>query len=262
MAHAAESGRGRPRILVHYDDESTRTEIVEALRPTHDVVETKDAKAALALLGGTEYYFDVVIVACRARPVRVRQAMCVCLVLIMFLRWPWIPVVMVGRAHDQPELIAALLLSGVRQFLRAPWRAGELEAAVKRLVPRFRRRQPFAHGVVATMKRIIAFIGERFGDGPTLRELAAMATMSHSHFSHTFHAVIGMPLRDYIRDVRLKRANELLLGSPLPITAIALDVGFYDLPHFDKAFRQRIGLSPQAYRRRNARAYRSLRKPG
>jgi transcriptional regulator GlxA family with amidase domain len=65
--------------------------------------------------------------------------------------------------------------------------------------------------------------------------------------------VIGMPLRDYIRDLRLRRAHNLLQTSAMSITTIAIDAGFYDLPHFDKAFRHRIGLSPQAYRVRYAR---------
>jgi AraC family transcriptional regulator len=77
-----------------------------------------------------------------------------------------------------------------------------------------------------------------------------MAAMSRSHFSHTFHAVAGMPLRDYVRDLRLKEANHLLLGSGLSITAVAVEAGFYDLPHFDKSFRQRFDMSPNDFRRR------------
>ena len=53
----------------------------------------------------------------------------------------------------------------------------------------------------------------RTGETLTLHELAAMASMSRSHFSHTFHAVLGMSLRDYVRDLRLQRAHLLLLAS-------------------------------------------------
>ncbi len=81
-----------------------------------------------------------------------------------------------------------------------------------------------------------------------------MAEMSRSHFSRTFRAVFGRPLRDYVRDIRLPHAHEFVVTSGLPLTTIALDAFFYDLPHFDKAFRRRIGLSPQAYRRRYGRA--------
>jgi AraC-like DNA-binding protein len=40
-----------------------------------------------------------------------------------------------------------------------------------------------------------------------------MASKSRSHFSHLFHAVLGMPLRDYVRTVRLERAHRLLLST-------------------------------------------------
>ena len=80
-----------------------------------------------------------------------------------------------------------------------------------------------------------------------------MAAMSPSYFSHVFHAVIGMPLRDCLREIQLKRAHELLVGSALSLTTIAVDAGFYDLPHFDKAFRQRLGMTPQEFRRRHGR---------
>lgn len=63
--------------------------------------------------------------------------------------------------------------------------------------------------------------------------------MSRSHFSHTFHTVLGMSLRDYVRDLRLERAHLLLLASRISLTAIASESGFYDLPHLDKAFRHR-----------------------
>ena len=55
------------------------------------------------------------------------------------------------------------------------------------------------------------------------------------------------------REIQLKRAHELLMGSTLSLTTIAVDAGFYDLPHFDKAFRQRLGMAPQKFRRRHGR---------
>ena len=59
-----------------------------------------------------------------------------------------------------------------------------------------------------------------------------------------------MPLSDYVRDLRLKEANHLLLDSGLSTTAVAVEAGFYDLPHFDKNFCQRFDLSPNEFRRR------------
>jgi transcriptional regulator GlxA family with amidase domain len=59
---------------------------------------------------------------------------------------------------------------------------------------------------------------------------------------------------------RLARAHELLSTS-LSLTVIALECGFYDLPHLDKAFRSRLGMSPQEFRRLEAGAIAFLPKP-
>jgi len=88
-----------------------------------------------------------------------------------------------------------------------------------------------------------------------------MASKSRSHFSHLFHAVLGMPLREYVRTVRLERAYRLLLTTPLSLTAIAAEAGFYDLPHLDKAFRHRLGMTLRDFPVASRRAASRLRIP-
>src|SRR6266850_407053 len=50
----------------------------------------------------------------------------------------------------------------------------------------------------------------------------------------------------------IKHAHQLMLNSTLSLTTIAVEAGYYDLPHFDKAFRRQIGLSPREYRTQHA----------
>jgi transcriptional regulator GlxA family with amidase domain len=102
---------------------------------------------------------------------------------------------------------------------------------------------------IGRIARLQLFLSRSSADTPPLKELAAMARMSRSHFSRTFHAVAGVTVRDFIRDIQLQRAAALLRESPLSLTAIALECGFYDLPHLDKAFRRRFGLTPHRFRR-------------
>jgi AraC family transcriptional regulator len=59
-----------------------------------------------------------------------------------------------------------------------------------------------------------------------------------------------MSLRAYVTSRRLRLASDLLQNSQCSITVVAVDCGFYDLPHFDKAFRKTLGVSPQEFRRR------------
>jgi AraC-like DNA-binding protein len=111
-------------------------------------------------------------------------------------------------------------------------------------------RPPSARNV-AKIKRILTTLDGHVGQGHELDELAAIAGLSRSYFSKIFHAVAGMSLRDYLRAVKLKRAIELVRSSTRSLTDIAVESGFYDLAHLDKAFRQRFGTSPYNFRARH-----------
>jgi transcriptional regulator GlxA family with amidase domain len=163
------------------------------------------------------------------------------------------PVVLVGAASER--LRADVLLTGVRAFLTPRCTVGRLNRLVARVGRRHGTPVP-STGSVATMRRVFAFLDEHAGETPSLRDLARTSQMSRSHFSRTFHSVAGMPLRGYVRELRLKRAHELLVSGKFSLTAVAMESGFYDLPHFDKAFRRRLGTSPRAFRARHAHATR------
>jgi AraC-like DNA-binding protein/CheY-like chemotaxis protein len=244
----------RPEVLVVSDERPTRAFVVRALSSSYDVIESKDSRGAIKAITASDRDFRVVIVSRRAVKNRTQASATVGLVKTMYERWPWIPVVLLGRIPDRARLTGQMLLSGARTLVQKPVTAAAFRAAVTRVVGRTGKRSPTA-SAVAAMNRIRTFLGEHTEETLTLRELSAMASMSRSHFSHTFHVVLGMSLRDYVRDLRLQRAHLLLLASPLSLTAIAAESGFYDLPHLDKAFRHRLGVSPLEFRRRyNTRA--------
>src|SRR6266513_2722061 len=91
---------------------------------------------------------------------------------------------------------------------------------------------------------------------PTRARVAGcLAAMSRSHLSRTFRSIVGIPLRTYVHDLRLERARQMLLARrPPSLTDVALEAGFYDLPHFDKAFHERFGLTPSEFVRRRGLA--------
>ena len=101
---------------------------------------------------------------------------------------------------------------------------------------------------VAQIERILAILDRYADQHHALNELAELAGLSRFYFSRTFRAVVGRSLRDYLRDRKLRRAIELLRISGRSLTDIAVEAGFYDLPHLDKVFRQRLGTSPYRFR--------------
>ena len=236
-----------------YDDAPMRAGILAALAPRSHLLETRSPTGALDLLMVSGNYLDVVIVTCLASRERPHYSSRIGLVAAMFQRWPWIPVIIISRAQESARLIGQTLLTGTRAVLERPVPAAGLRGCVSRVGRRRGAKAPAAPATIVAMKQMLVFLAAHVGKNHTLGELAAMVAMSPSYFSHVFHAVLGMPLRDCLREIQLKRAHELLMGSTLSLTTIAVDAGFYDLPHFDKAFRQRLGMAPQKFRRRHGR---------
>lgn len=227
-----------------------RAHLSRAIQADHDVVTTTGAHRALALLRSQGPPFGLVIVACPGRGGGAPFAAGVRFVKTLFKHWPWIPVLVVSHELERARVMGDALMSGVRGVLPNPCSRTDVRRAVSRAMPRIAPRLP-SPAAVAAMKRIGGHLDAHPTERRTLTELARMASKSRSHFSHLFHAVLGMPLREYVRTLRLERAHRLLVTTPLSLTAIAAETGFYDLPHLDKAFRQRLGVTPQEFRLRH-----------
>ena len=86
-----------------------------------------------------------------------------------------------------------------------------------------------------------------------LDKLAALVGLSPSYFSRSFYKSFGSTPHRYIVHCRILRAQELMLASQLPLTEIALTVGFADQSHFSRRFTQVVGMPPGAFRASNSR---------
>ncbi|GAB2526723.1 hybrid sensor histidine kinase/response regulator transcription factor [Spirosoma aerophilum] len=75
--------------------------------------------------------------------------------------------------------------------------------------------------------------------------------MSQSAFYRQIKAMTGQSVVEFIRDVRIKRAAQLLATTSLRVSEIANQVGFDDLKHFRKTFQSVYTLSPSEYARQH-----------
>ncbi len=88
----------------------------------------------------------------------------------------------------------------------------------------------------------------RTKDLPAPSELAAHSGVSRTYFSHIFKEVTGLKLQEYLVQVRIKKAQELLENAGLNIKQIAFKAGFKDPHYFCRMFKKRVGMSPTDWR--------------
>ena len=85
-----------------------------------------------------------------------------------------------------------------------------------------------------------------------IRRLAKVGGAAQAHFARSFKEAFGLPPHRYLLTRRLERATALIRDTPLPITEIALATGWSSLGTFGRTFRDVFGLSPSAFRAREA----------
>lgn len=95
------------------------------------------------------------------------------------------------------------------------------------------------------------FIDASLGAPIRLQACADQARLSASYFSRAFKASFGVTFGHYIRHRRVERAQQLMLLSGRSLAEIALACGFADQAHYCRVFRDAVGLSPKAWRRRH-----------
>ncbi|AKF03079.1 helix-turn-helix domain-containing protein [Sandaracinus amylolyticus] len=84
----------------------------------------------------------------------------------------------------------------------------------------------------------------------SLDTLAALAGLSSSRFLHAFTEHVGLPLRPYVRWLRVRRAAGMLLGGA-PASEAAHGAGFADAAHMSRTFREMFGVTPSEIARRS-----------
>lgn len=96
--------------------------------------------------------------------------------------------------------------------------------------------------------RLKALLDERHAERLPLAELAQTAGMSRYQLIRAFRAETGMTPHAYQLDIRIRHARRLLREGGAPAD-VAQELGFADQSHFQRAFKQRVALTPRAYQR-------------
>jgi DNA-binding response OmpR family regulator len=176
-----------------------------------------------------------------------------------------IPVIFLSGADAAEERIMGLSIGGV-DYVSKPFSPGELAARIQVHLNLARRQHPLRDAaeaadavaevraeadtdpdavIVSAVKHLIA---DNLATLPGLAEIARSVGTYREKLSQVFRERTGMTVFGFIREERIRRGEELLKDTDIDVQDIALMIGFNNAGNFATAFRERMGVTPSAYR--------------
>lgn len=102
------------------------------------------------------------------------------------------------------------------------------------------------------MKAKISFLRKMILDDPRrdwkVDDLAQAIDISPAHLQKLFKTETGIPPMQFVKQIRLEKALELLETTFLRVQQIGYEVGITDQSYFDREFKKKYGVTPNQYR--------------
>jgi AraC-like DNA-binding protein len=95
--------------------------------------------------------------------------------------------------------------------------------------------------------RVIAILRSNLVEPPALEALGKQVGCSSFYLSRTFSQQMGKTISQYLRQLRMEKAAELLRAGKLNVTQVAMEVGYSSSSHFSVAFHETFGCCPGLY---------------
>ena len=99
------------------------------------------------------------------------------------------------------------------------------------------------------VRSCLNYIDFHYMEPLNLEGLAARFSINKNYLSSRFHREVGVTVTEYINRTRVRRAEELLDKTALPMQDIAEKCGFSDANYFTRTFRKINGMPPNEYRK-------------
>ncbi len=105
----------------------------------------------------------------------------------------------------------------------------------------------------AIVEKVKLFMHENYMEDLSIKELSDIACVSTNYFSHMFKRETGKNYKAYLTEIRMQKAQELLLGTDFMIYEISEMVGYNNTRTFTDAFKQTYSVSPIEFRKKQQR---------
>lgn len=95
---------------------------------------------------------------------------------------------------------------------------------------------------------VLEYMEANYNQRITLEKVAEVVALNPVYLSYLFKKVKGVNFSEYLNDVRIREAKQLLLSSTYRISEISEMVGYKEARYFSELFKKRTGISPNEYR--------------
>ena len=162
----------------------------------------------------------------------------------------------------QPACVSALdqdLLGVVLRFLRAVGTGTDRRVLaplyLQEMVYRVLQREQYARllslaaaeSASNPVSAVLEYVRSHLSELLTVADMADLVRLSPSAFAHLFRDVTGRSPYQFVKEMRLDRARELLVDGDFTVARISKEVGYASVSHFISEFRGRFGVTPRAY---------------
>jgi len=96
--------------------------------------------------------------------------------------------------------------------------------------------------------QVVQYIHMHYNEDLTLNTLADLVYLNPNYLSNVFSQVTGCTLNKYIKQIRMEKAQELLLHTNMKVTDISQAIGYPNTSYFCKSFQKLFGTTPERFR--------------
>ncbi len=151
------------------------------------------------------------------------------------------PVLMI-TGHGSEAVAAQAVNLRASAYLVKPFTLEALQGQILKLLAEGPRPEHVA-------ERARDLLDEIYAEPVGAEQIAERLGVKPRHLLGVFSDRFGRTPMQYLREVRIRRAQDLLLSTTLPVSDIAVQTGFRDATYLDRVFKQHMGLSPGEFRR-------------
>ncbi len=126
----------------------------------------------------------------------------------------------------------------------------EVHALLLRHIPRIPQSasRTKSYLIIKKMQDAINYINDNYKNNLILSDVARLADLGTSQFSKLFKSLCGMSFITYLNNIRIAKAEEMLLNSTTPIIDIALECGFNSIRNFNRTYKALRHCTPTELR--------------